>query len=216
MKESGIPRIISLVAISSGLFVSPLLAKESSVNQQKTQQNASAKEKQFRTLKTKLEAILKMNAQDKGFKKEERKLSVILARLERLKYLNPNEEKMVGWTLNRLANIHCPSQTEPDCKSFDDKSFEKGNAFKRREFELHCQLHPERANQIRYNFALLNWYLDRRRVVEVESQRRVLNELLGTLNPIIPDGRSFCGKLLNDENGHPISNSSVDIGCGLG
>lgn len=212
-----IPKIISTLTFTCSLFTSPALAGEQKADTIKpVQKNAQNLEHASIVIKN-LNSILESNKKGKFDRKKVKKLSAILAKIEKQQNISTQEEQTVGWALNRLANLYCPSQTEPDCKAFDEKSFEKGNDYKRREFELHSRLHPDRNNQITYNLALLNWYMDRRREREVEVQRKILSELMGTFNLTDPNKKSYsCGGLLNDENGNPVTNPLVVIGCGMG
>jgi hypothetical protein len=211
------PKIISAVAFTGSLFISSASAGEQNPDSNKFAQNNAQSLKQTSIVLEKLDTIFDEQRNGHLDKKTVKQLSDILARMEKQKSMSAQEEKTIGWALNRLANLYCPSQAEPDCKPFNDKTFRKGNEYKRREFELHRRLHPDRKNLITYNLGLLNWYIDRRRQKEVEIQQKILSELLGTFNLTDPNRRSYtCGMLLNDENGNPATHQTGVLGCGLG
>lgn len=232
MKQQ-IPKLISLLALSSGLLTLPGSAENSTdpFSSRENQESKCAKTLLLEKMQEQFQALQTLSKNSDGF--DERVISInnTLAQLELLNSLTIEQEYLVGRTLNRLANFYCPMPRQPpnrfdgaERKTYyfkqgcDDASFAKGLIFKKREFELHNRLHPEIGSQIRNRRALLNWYIDRGHGDgEGLEQIRILGELLNTSDPnlINPPRPNACGRIIED-SGDQDFKFTTGIACGMG
>lgn len=215
----------------SGLPILLALSKPTQISDSIESRKAEeAKQVLLRKLPNGLSTVMALDKNSKKFQDEEESLSRILKQLEVLNNLTIEEEFMVGRTLNRLANLHCPLP-EKQRKMFrrendfpkvstpsDQLNFERGSEFKKREFQLHNRLHADITNQIRNRRALMYWYADRGHQSESDEQIKILSKILGTDDQSIinPPRLSACGQIIEDDGNAPGANRATFIGCGMG
>lgn len=215
-----IPPVMSLLAFSSGILMTPALAKENSISLPTSEVSAVETSEHFlNAIARKRDALSKLKSNDKIFETSTKELSEMLAQLENKTTLTAGEERIVIYTLNRLADWHCP--TKIGFSSFSKTMFKNANLFKRREVALADRLHPDELSQILNHREVLNWYLDRGRKNEADNEIRFLSAKLKTNDPDVinpPSKTSGCGAVSRAAkiDGRGRLHLGANQSCGMG
>ncbi|MBC8000478.1 MAG: hypothetical protein IAF58_21180 [Leptolyngbya sp.] len=211
---------ISLLALSSGLMITPCIAENLKKNSETSPSKINIEKTNCVTLDSKYAAVqsLLMNSNKTKLKEAELYLNKAIQEIENSPEPTATELKKCSDYLFALAQYHAPS-TLSSTKYFSsnaEEEFKIAKEYMNRSLKLKERATKDTLDLVRAHRDALGWYAHRNRKNEVREQTEILSKMLNSTDPDVidpPRHYSACGKGID---GRESMGNMYSYDCGRG